>query len=676
MSLMCTNFPFHLALQESVLQIIGTAEAVPEAAVELASLYQGDPSLPSCLHLNYSHALLAATPPPPPTPPPSPVLSNRCGRLSPHFSHPASMLQVSSGAQPVTTLSSWNSRPQDAPLIHALRASTGSQEPVLYVPSVVSSDSNIGAQPSQHERLLAAQMQGLQGPSYLPSVSLGGLHASHYSTRDSQSRNPATSRDEKLISELQEQLGAVATAAAGEVVSSHQLLPSPAVPTPSRSWQQHQLRALQHQRNQQHHINQRAVNGVPATEWQDLQHLNQICLTQAQQRSISREQQQAGGTLQNLQPGLLQHLEELQQSLVLQQLVLQQQQLTHQPQTKSVDEHSMPSSLSAPSQLHLQQLQQQLQLLQVRQPNVPQYAPLDGSTQPLSNSVVSDDQQRLLALSQQLQQQIQQHQTQLKQRLSQQVNTAQLQAPTSSRGSRVLSNHQDLGSRPDASLEQLPQLQQLQQFHEMAIRAQNRCTGIDKPKYLEAELLQPQSHEAASGGQLLSPMPPPQWTQMSQQQHQQHLTDWRAAQCSPTGTPQDVPLQQPQRQLPASIPVEAAVGLTLSPTAHSLSIPASVEAAPNPSDVSGAQGSQIECDPNAVRKLVAELLKMIGQSGGGSPELGADPEIQHTIPPSVTIAAGPDEGFPAKLPEPLHATEQAIHSGGSVACGDAIKVGT
>lgn len=598
------------------------------------------------------------------------------------------MLHLASGQQ-LANSSTWSPRPQGAPLLHALRASPGSQASMLCMPpTLASSDSNTAAQLPHHERLLTTQVHGIQGHSYPLSAQGSGLRGSHQNARDKTNQNTAPlAPEECLISELQQRLGAaVAAAAAAGATPAHHHLTSPAPPSPSLGWQQQQLHALQ-QQQQQRQQQERLLTAVSANESQDLQLLAQLCMPHPQQPSVTHEQQ-AGAAGQYLQPGLLQHLEELQQALLLKQL-LQLQQLPPRQTEERTFSHSLAASLRLQ---HLQQLQQHIQLLQRRTPTGQHHQTLGSGSSLLPGHVYPDEQTKLLILSQQLQQQLQQQpaqQPQLQQhpRPLQQVDAAHLQLQNFPRGTSLGSEAQDSNNWPDAGLEQMQQLQQLQQLQEIAMKHQGSGITLDKLKCLEDEFLQPRTHEISQGVQLLSPAPPPQWAQIPHQQPQQHRDiriPFGASQCGPSGTSQGVSVVQPPQQQPsAPILNEATAPLTITAAAQpsrggpSLPVqPGAVEGALH--SVAGALAQPSaggRSDSLAVRKLLEELLRIIGPPAA----TGAPPTAQRQEShPATPLHAANGEAVAGLPPEDTQqnpqGTKTGILEGPAVACVDSEKV--
>ncbi|XP_026193784.1 uncharacterized protein LOC34621292 [Cyclospora cayetanensis] len=602
----------HLKMKETVLQIIGTADAVPGAVVDISSLYQGDPSLPSYLHLNYSHAHLAATPPPPPTPPPSPALSSSCGlRLSPHFAHPASVLQLTSGQQPLVNSSAWSPRTQPAPLLQALRASANSQGSMICMPSTVGSSENASpAQLPHTERLLASQVQRLQGVGYPASGAGGGVRSGQENAAAEKFAGPLPSlADERLVMELQQHLGAVVAAAA-------------------------------------------AAGGVPT----------QQLLTSAPPSSAP-----------NMQPGFLQHLEELQHSLIKQLLQLQQQHSNKLPY-RQAETHNSSNALSAPSGPHdVQQLQHQVHMMQLQQQADSHKGNIGGTGASLPGAAQIDEQTKLLIFSQQLQQELQQQQApqshlQLPHRL-QHTEASSINPRNVPHANPLKNELRNPVAWSEQGRERFQQLQQLQQVQDMA--AGDRIPGSAlKMQCLEAELLQPHSQELSV--QPLSPMPPPQWApipqqlpqqqqqlpqqqlpqqQLPQQQlHQQstHQTDWRislgSSHCSSSGASTGAPAQLPRQHSHATSMSEAAVPLTvndlleMSREAPSVMLhPATMDSAlQRVAENMVLPSSREKYDSLAVRTLLEELLKAMNSSPTGE---ASSTEGQEPPPPTPPLAA-------------------------------------
>ncbi|CDJ62810.1 LOW QUALITY PROTEIN: hypothetical protein, conserved [Eimeria necatrix] len=674
------NKMHHLGMKETVLQVIGNADLVPRAVVDLSLLYQGDPSLPSSLHLNYSHAHFVAAPPPPPTPPPSPALSSACGnRMPPYFAHPAGLLHLASGCQQQFVHSNgWSATPQAAaPLLHALRASGSSQTSMLCMPSTLSSTDNSVVAPSQTERLMGPQMQGFQGqdpaPYALSSSATMDYQGGRHNNEKAAHSSPSLT-DDGLVAELKQRLGAAVVAAAAANATAAQSQPCFVSPdSQSAVWSQQQ---------QFHEPQQHLVTG----DCQDLQLLSQLCATYPRQALTSREQQQQITPLQNGQPGLLQQLDELQQSRLQQQMPQAPHQHPHQLSSSHAEDLSALRSFAPPSsQLSLQQLQSQLQLqlqmLQLQQ---------NGGVHLRENGLVdsaalratserTDEQkkpvllpQHLQRLQQYLQQQLQQNPQQTQSLQSGQLYSApdhgdvlsiQLQAQPQVHATPLHDQHHPL----DWSESRRERLQELRQLHDVTLVG--RAPGdAGKPKRCGTELPQHQSNEDPL--ELLSPVPPPYWAQISQQQqaHQsQQQNDWRlpigSSQCSPSATSPDLSLQLPQQPSASLIAdVHQHFNGTLSvdqpPVAASaLNQSAAAQGSLQPVALPFAQTEERRCDPLAVRKLLEELLKIMSPSTGCEAPIAQCSGAQLTAF-TQTAKATPAEGAAADIPKMTTTTQE------------------
>lgn len=626
------------ACQETVLQIIGTSETVPAAVVDLSLLYQGDPSLPSSLHLNYSHAHFVATPPPPPTPPPSPALSSSCGnRVPPHFAHPAGLLHLPSGQHHFGNSSSWSHTPQPTPMLDGLRASGSSQASMLCMPPTVGrSDSIPAAQVSQTECQLVLQKQGFKRPSSysLPSSGNGCL-GGWQNCKESAAPSIPSLAGERLKAELQQHLKAAIVAAAAADAAPAQHQPS-SIPTNSNPpfWtqqqQSHNLREQQGQPQQQL---------TAPRDWPDLQLLSQLCIAQPQQISRANEQPR---TLpqQHAEQGQFHQLDELPQPILQRQVQHAQQEHPNRPSTSLLDEMSgsRPSSTSCP--LSLQQLQQHIQALHLQYKDGEQQKDNVTSVSSFISRAGQTDEQKQLLLTQQVQQQLQQHLQQELQR--QQLQTLQqsqvyrppqhLDIPPVQRWTppQAASLHGEQHYPLTCSESGRGQSQQLQQFQSLRERAlvNTETANGSKIQHLDPELVQQPQLDAPI--EPLSPVPPPQWAQIPQHQLQekmQHVAQPQSemrmllgsSQCSPSGASPGLSAQPPQRHssallLEAHDPINfAAVPQHPEEAASTLTQPA-LEGPVYPALRQLVQSEEEICDPLAVRKLLEDLLKIISLS--------------------------------------------------------------
>lgn len=625
-----------------MLQIIGTADEVAGATVDLASLYQGDPSLPSCLHLNYSHAYFAATPPPPPTPPPSPVLTNGCcPRPSPHFAHPAAALQLANGhhvtnGQPLPSgyqlaggqhgladSFCWSPRAHSTPLLHSLRASANSKASMLCVPSTIgTSDTLVSSQLSTQDGLSAA---------YTVSGTGTGFNGRRQNGRDQTADSAKTFAEGCLFPELQQQLG---TAVAGAGVAGPSVphsVSSPALPYFSTGWQQQD--ALQQQCSQQ-----RLHTADPPVDWHNLQLLTQLCVPRVQVNHVKEDQ--SGARAQQQQSGLLQHLEELQQSLLVKHLLqLQLQQYANQMPPKQAKE---VNSLRLQS---LQQLKQQIHLLQHRHASDHQGGAYRENSAP--SRPMPHNEKRPMAISQQWQQDHLQ-QLNLQQQIKQPLQLLQHHCPSRSLDGvqpcfqtwphqmHADTSPPELAVLSEPGLEQPQHLQQAQQMHHtqqlQAPAAGHQGLPLAKLKGLEAELLQQPQSEAPQVMQLLSPPPPPHWAPIPQHPPQLQR-DWRVsvppACCSPSEDSQKAVLQPQPQQLPEFLP-EVPTALADKDATHTAKAASSAEFSVQPT------GSR--CGSFKVRKFLEELLCMIGPSASG--EVSDGPKHGGLLPSADPVEAG------------------------------------
>lgn len=632
-----------LGLKETVLQIIGTADEVPGATVDLASLYQGDPSLPSCLHLNYSHAHFAATPPPPPTPPPSPVLTNGCcPRLSPHFAHPAAVLQLANGhhitsSQPIpsgyqlaggqhalASSSCWSPTAHSTPLLHSLRSSANSQASMLCVPSsTATTDSIAPPQLPTQDQLVGA---------YTVSETGSGFRGRRQNGRDKTAHSAHTLAEGCLPPELQQQLGISVAGAGVTGPSVPHSLSSSVPPYFTTGWQQ------QDPLDQQQRSQQRLHTAGPPVDWQNLQLLTQLCVPRVQVNRANEDQSGAGAQLQ--QSGLLHHLEELQQSLLVKHLLqLQLQQYANKMPPKQAEEMNSSRVQS------LQQLKQQIQMLQHRHASDHQdeaYRKKAAPSRPMPHN-----EKHPMAISQQLQQQhlqqphSQQHMEQplqllQHQCLSQSLDGLQPSFHTWPQQMPAATCPQELAAFSEPGFEQLQRLQQTQQMHQMQqlheLTAGQQNLPFAKLKRLEAELLQQPQPEAAQVTQLLSPSPPPHWAPVPQHPPQLQA-DWRtsvaSARCSPSEGSQEATLQ-PQPQQQSGFLPEVPTALADKDAAHTAKATSSAEFPVQP--------TRGQCGSFEVRKLLEELLCMIGPNASG--EVPDGPAQGALLPSAKPAEAG------------------------------------
>ncbi|CDJ60054.1 hypothetical protein, conserved [Eimeria maxima] len=621
----------HLGLKETILQIIGTSDTVPPAVVDLSLLYQGDPSLPSSLHLNYSHAHFVATPPPPPTPPPSPALSSNCGtRFPPHFAHPSEALHLTSSHQSYGISSTWSQTPQPTPILDGHRVSVSSQASMLCMPSTVgSSDSMPSAQVSQVECQLAPQKQGYQGSSSyaLPSNGSGCL-GGWQNCQESPAVSMPSLAGERLTAELQHHLGAaiVAAAAANAVTAQQQ---STSVPTNTHTsfWPQQQ------QQQQQEHPQQQLQQQLrPSCDWPQIHLLSQFCA--AHPKQISRQNEQNRALLQdNAQRGQF-HQVESQQPILQRQIQQAQQEhrsLHYSNQLDEVNGSRMPSSACAMS---LQQLQEQINALQLQCKEDEQRDDNAASVSSFTSSGGQPGEQKQVLLAKQTQQQLQQYlQQQMQQRQPQNLHQSQLYRQTlqvdipplqrwtlpNTASLHDEQNYPITCSEPGDG--QLQQLQQLQSLRERTLFKQDQADEAAAHQ-LKLDPLQHPPHEAPI--EPLSPVPPPQWAQIPQHQLQQQAqqlaqspNDARmplsASQSSPSGAPPDMSLQLPQRQLEAHDGINVGILPQHPKEASSALKQAGLEGPEYPAPQQLIQSEDI-CDPLTVRKLLEDLLKIIGLS--------------------------------------------------------------
>ncbi|CDJ29540.1 uncharacterized protein EMH_0004120 [Eimeria mitis] len=624
--------------QETVLQIIGTSDTVPTAAVDLSLLYQGDPSLPSSLQLNYSHAHFVATPPPPPTPPPSPALSSSCGnRIPPHFAHPAGVLHLTSGHQQFGASSSWSHTPQPTPVLDGLRASISSQASMLCMPSTVgSSDSIPVGQVSQIECQLASRKQGFQVPSSYSIPSNGnGYLGGRKNCKDSAAASMPALAGERLTAELQQHLGAaiVAAAAASAVPVQHQ---PPAIPISSNSsfWtQQQQLHDMQHHQEQPQQQLQSHLRA--SCNWADLQLLSQLCMAHPQQISKPNEPPRVLPQ-QHAQRGQIHQHDDLQQSILHRQIQQAQQEQANRLSSNQLHEFSgsRPSSASPP--ISLQQLQQHIQTLQLQYKEGEQQKENIASARSFLPHAGQMNEETQVLLSKQVQQELQHHlQQELQRRLPQNLQQSQHYRPPQAELPPVQrwalphatllhgEQHYPL-TWSDPGQGQFQQLQQLQPLRDRALLNQDPADAA-KIQHLEPELLQQPSQDAPI--EPLSPVPPPQWAQIPQHQQQQQAqqppqqrNDVRISLASPQGIPgctsPRLSAQLPQREqsailLEAKEPINTAT-LPQHPESAAYGLTQPVLKGFVHSALSQVIQSEEEtCDPLAVRKLLEDLLKIM-----------------------------------------------------------------
>ncbi|CDJ46729.1 hypothetical protein, conserved [Eimeria brunetti] len=623
-----------LGLKETVLQVIGTSDTVPPAAVDLSLLYQGDPSLPSSLHLNYSHAHFVATPPPPPTPPPSPALSSKCGnRVPPHFAHPAGMLHLTSGYQPFGTSSSWSHTPQPTPLVDGLRVSVSSQAPMFCVPSTVGSlDSIPAAQVSQLECQLASQKQGFQGPTPYSLPSNGnGCIGGWQSFEDSAAPSIPSLQGERLTAELQQQLGAaIVAAAAANVSAQHQPTPNQTNSHSSLGTQQQQFHDLQQRQGPlpqpqlQHQLR-------ASSEWPGVQLLSQLSMAHPQQTSMANEQPKTMPQ-QHTQRLQFHQVDELQQQFMHRQIP----QARHEHSSSYIDEVNESRPSSGSRSLSLQELQQHIQALQLQHKEDKQQKDDVVHLSSFFSRTGRMNEQKQLLLSQQVQQQLQQHLQQFQPRQAQNPQQSQLHRhlqqvdlPPVQRwtAAHAISLHGEQHYPVACSDQGHGQFEQLQQFLPIRGRASSNQEAVDVAniQHLEPELLHQPPHNAAA--EPLSPIPPPQWAQIQPHQLQQQMQERAhqqenarmplvSSQNSTPGASPGLSVQLPQQHSSAIfLEAHGAINAAAQPqhpgmASSGLAKPVLEGSAPSESHQVVPSEGDI-CDSHAVRKLLEDLLKIM-----------------------------------------------------------------